>query len=219
MHVCTLHKCSLQLYKLPGLGLYRANTRGLPIGGYFVPYQQGIQCLQRWRPMHVALKMISTNKSVVKGASHANWTPVKRPPIPKSFGLPMPACAQIVWLRIAARRAIYAKREHYSRACCTAAQPSHMLLLRLLANCAPTLSALVSPCSFLAAINFSSTIFLHGRSEACVCTMHMLSIIVDTITGRMENLATLYPNMRPSDKMAVITGNYYNGEAIIGCCK
>ena len=114
----------------------------------------------------MALKTIWTNRSMAKGAPCANWTPIKTSPVPKSFGLPLP-----VRTLIAARGAL-----HYSRACCTAAQPSHVLLLRLLANCAPALSALVSPCSFLAAINFCSTTFLHGRSEACVCPMRLPSM-------------------------------------------
>ena len=61
---------------------YCGNTRGLPVGGYFVPYQQGIQHLQRRRTMRVAVKTISNNSSAGKGVSRAIWTPRKTSPGP-----------------------------------------------------------------------------------------------------------------------------------------
>ena len=47
----------------------------------------------------------------------------------------------------------------------------------LSANCAPALSAPVSPCYFLAEINYCSTT-LHGQCEACACALRMPSIII-----------------------------------------
>ena len=54
---------SLLTYHAP----HHTNTRGLSVGGYFVPYQQGILRLQRQKTMRVALKMISTNRPVGEG--------------------------------------------------------------------------------------------------------------------------------------------------------
>ena len=62
---------------------YHANTRGLSVRGYFVPYQQGIQRLQRRKTMRVALKMISTNRPVGEGCVMCKLVPRKNvPPSP-----------------------------------------------------------------------------------------------------------------------------------------
>ena len=90
----------------------------------------------------MALKMISTNSSVGKGMSRANWTPVKMPPWAKSFGLSMPVRIYADCVAAHHRRQNYTKLRtatlehavqlHCLHTCCAAALPSHMLLLCLL---------------------------------------------------------------------------------------
>ena len=61
------------------------------------------------------------------------------------------------------------------------------------ASPSPALSAPVSPCSFLAAINFCSTTFLHGQCEACVCALRMPSNNVNICACSSRSKVDFHP--------------------------
>ena len=101
------------------LALYCANTRGLPIGSYFVHYQ-GISSVTKMEAF----------ERESKGDSKAEQLPNARCTDEQLVG---EGCAHLLrQMPIVYLPNSCGGRGRYSRACCVAAEPSHVPLLRLL---------------------------------------------------------------------------------------